>query len=156
MLNYKSNLNNITMTKLNPYLTFNGNCEEAFDFYKTIFGGEFAYMGRFSEMPEDPEYPVPEEEKNNIMHIALPIGEGHVLMGSDSGGSWGHDTIVGNNFSLSLSSASKQEADSLHQKLADGGKVTMPMADTFWGSYFGMCTDKFGINWMISFDAAQQ
>ncbi|GJM28500.1 MAG: VOC family protein [Cyclobacteriaceae bacterium] len=143
------------MTKLNPYLTFKGNCEEAFDFYKSVFGGTFSYKGRFSEMPEDPEHPVPEKDKNKIMHVSLPIGEDYVLMGSDSGGEWGPETVVGNNFSLSISVSSKQEADNFHRQLSDGGKVSMPMADTFWGDYFGMCTDRFGINWMVSFTAKQ-
>ena len=140
------------MTKLNPYLTFKGNCEDAFEFYKSIFGGDFAYKGRFSEMPPDPNHPVPEEDKDKIMHIALPLNEDYILMGSDTGGGWGPETIIGNNFSLSLSVDSKAEADNLHQKLSAGGKVTMPMDHTFWGDYFGMCTDKFGINWMISFN----
>lgn len=143
------------MPKLNPYLTFKGSCEEAFEFYKSVFGGDFMYKGRFSEMPEDPQYPVPEEEKDKIMHISLPINNDTVLMGSDSGGSWGPETVIGNNFSLSLSVDNKEEADHLHQQLAEGGSVTMPMGDTFWGDYFGMCTDKFGINWMISFNAKQ-
>ena len=86
------------MPKLNPYLTFKGNCEEAFEFYKSVFGGDFAYKGRFSEMPPDPQYPVPEEDKEKIMHVALPIGDETVLMGSDTGGSWGAETTIGNNF----------------------------------------------------------
>lgn len=140
------------MTKLHPYLTFKGNCEEAFDFYKSVFGGKFAYKGRFSEMPENPEYPVADEDKDKIMHVALPIGEDSMIMGSDTGGGWGPDTIMGNNFSLSISVTSKEQADEYHKNLSDGGKVTMPMDKTFWGDYFGMCTDRFGINWMISYN----
>ena len=86
------------MPKLNPYLTFKGNCEEAFDFYKSVFGGDFMYKGRFSEMPKDPQHPVPEEDQNKIMHISLPINKDTVLMGSDTGGSWGPETVIGNNF----------------------------------------------------------
>jgi PhnB protein len=144
------------MIQLNPYLTFDGNCEQAFDFYRSVFGGDYMSNMRFSEMPSDPNFRVPEEDLNKIMHISLPIGD-YILMGSDSGSSWGPKTVIGNNFSLSVTVDSKQEADNLHQKLADGGNVTMPMENTFWGDYFGMCTDKFGINWMISFneDAAK-
>lgn len=102
-------------------------------------------------MPPDPNLPVSEQDMNKIMHVSLPIGA-YVLMGSDSSSDWGPPTVVGNNFSLSVSVDSKSEADTMHAKLADGGNVTMPMDDTFWGDYFGMCTDKFGINWMISFN----
>lgn len=144
------------MTKLHPYLNFNGTCEAAFNFYKNIFGGEFTYLGRFGEMPPQPGVEITEEEKNMIMHVGLPIGEGYILMGSDSGGEWAPDLTVGNNISLSVNPDTKEEADRLHKRLSDGGKVTMPMADTFWGDYFGMCTDKFGINWMVSYNAEQQ
>ena len=138
------------MTTINPYLTFDGNCEEAFNFYKSVFGGDFEFMGRFSEMPE--EYPVPESEKNKIMHVSLPIGKGSVLMGSDSSEAFGQATVVGNNFSLSVDTESEAAADKLCQDLSEGGEVTMPMQKTFWSSYFGMVTDKFGIQWMISYD----
>ena len=144
------------MPTLNVYLTFKGNCEEAFEFYKSVFGGDYTSKMRFSEMPPDPEYPVPEENKDKIMHVSLPMGESTVLMGSDTGGSWGPETVIGNNFSLSISVASKTEADDFHAKLSAGGNVTMPMDSTFWGDYFGMCTDKFGISWMISFTEQKQ
>jgi len=144
------------MTQLHPYLTFNGNCEEAFEFYKSVFGGEFTFLGRFSEMPESPDYTVSEEDKNKIMHVSLPIDGDYILMGSDAGGDWAPNTVVGNNFSLSLTVASKEEADKLHSQLSEAGTITMPMGDTFWGDYFGMCVDKFGISWMISYNAQQQ
>src|SRR5687768_17063659 len=140
------------MAGVNPYLTFLGNCEEAFSFYKSIFGGEFTYVGRFSEMPADEKYPMSEEDKNKIMHISLPLDNGSMLMGSDTGGEWGSQTVIGNNISLSINAKSKEEADELYGKLSAGGKPTMPMNATFWGDYFGMCTDKFDINWMISFN----
>ena len=141
------------MAFINPYLNFKGNCEEAFNYYKSIFGGEFTYVGRYSEMPADPNYPMSEADKNLIMHISLPIhGESNVLMGSDSGGAWAQDLKVGNNMSISINAASREEADRLFNALAAGGNVTMPLADAFWGDYFGMCTDKFGINWMMSFN----
>ncbi len=140
------------MASINPYLTFNGNCEEAFNFYKSVFGGEFGYVGRFSEMPPQEGKTMPEEEANRIMHISLPIGTGMALMGSDTGGEWAQGFTAGNNFSISINADSKDEADKLFNGLAAGGQVTMPMSNTFWGSYFGMCIDKFGISWMMSYD----
>ena len=140
------------MSILNPYLTFLGNCEEAFNYYKSVFGGDFSYIGRFSEMPPQEGVTLSEEDKNKIMHISLPISKETILMGSDSGGKWAPKTIVGNNISLSVNTENKEEADRLFKELSAGGKVTMPIDQTFWGDYFGMCTDKFGINWMVSFD----
>lgn len=140
------------MATINPYLTFTGNCEEAFNFYRSVFGGDFSYVGRFSEMPEDENYKMPESEKNNIMHISLPISKETVLMGSDTGGEWLPKTIVGNNISISINAQSKEEADRLFKNLSKGGRITMPIDDTFWGDYFGMCTDRFEINWMVSFN----
>jgi PhnB protein len=144
------------MPKINVYLTFNGNCEEAFNFYKSVFGGEFPYLGRFKDMPPQPGQSVPQADANKIMHISLPIGNETILMGSDAGGDWGKNIQVGNNFSISLSADDKTQADNFFKKLLAGGTTKMPMADTFWGSYFGMLTDKFGINWMVSYDKPQQ
>ena len=146
------------MATINPYLIFNGNCEEAFLFYKSVFGGEFPYMGRFSEMPpsDDPNCPpVPTEEANRIMHVSLPITDGILLYGSDSTSQNG-DVIVGNNFSISINAESKEEADKLFYGLSAGGNIVMPMNKTFWGAYFGMFTDKFSINWMVNFDEIQK
>ena len=141
------------MTTVNIYLTFTGNCEAAFNFYKSVFGGEFLNISRFGEMPpQEGMPPIPENEKDRIMHVSLPISKETVLMGSDSSEAFGHATVVGNNFSISINTDSKSEADRFFKELSTGGKVTMPMGDTFWGSYFGMFTDKFGINWMISVD----
>ncbi|GJM35566.1 MAG: VOC family protein [Saprospiraceae bacterium] len=140
------------MTKVNPYLTFLGNCEEAFNYYKSIFGGEFTYVGRFSEMPDDPNYSISEKDKNKIMHISLPLSKETTLMGSDTGGEGAAKTEVGNNISLSITASSKADADRFFAALSKGGKATMPMNKTFWGDYFGMCTDQFDINWMISFN----
>jgi PhnB protein len=139
------------MTSVNIYLNFNGNCEEAFNFYKSVFGGEFPYVGRYKDMPpsEHGKATTP-AEANKIMHIALPISKETVIMGSDSGGEWASDLKQGNNFAISISTDSTQEADRLFNGLSAGGKVTMPLANTFWGDYFGMFTDKFGINWMVS------
>lgn len=143
------------MATTNVYLNFNGNCEEAFNFYKSVFGGEFGYLGRFGEMPENEEYKVSEADKNKVMHVSLAIGKS-ILMGSDTGEEYGKSFVQGNNFSVSVTAESKKEADELFAGLAVGGQVTMPLNDTFWGDYFGMLTDKFGINWMISFNEQNQ
>jgi PhnB protein len=141
------------MAVVNPYLTFNGNCEEAFTFYKSAFGGDFAGLMRFSEMPAD--QPVAEGEGNLILHVALPIGKGTLLMGSDRPEAYG-DVSFGGNFSISISADSKDEATRLFNDLSAGGRVTMPLEDAFWGDYFGMLTDQFGINWMVSYSANYQ
>jgi PhnB protein len=139
------------MTQVNPYLIFNGNCEEAFLFYQSVFGGEFPYMGRFKDMPADENCPpTSEEEANRIMHVSLPIGN-TVLMGSDSTSQSG-DAIIGTNISVSVNTTSKEEADKIYNGLASGGDAFMPMTQTFWGAYFGMLKDKFGIHWMVNFD----
>lgn len=140
------------MKTVNPYLTFSGNCEEAFNYYKSVFGGDFSYIVRFSEMPPQEGITLSEDDKNRIMHISLPISKETILMGSDSGGEWAPKNIVGNNISLFVNTESKEEADRLFKDLSTGGNVIMPIDQTFWGDYFGMCTDKFGINWMISFN----
>lgn len=140
------------MATVNIYLTFNGNCREAFDFYKSVFGTEYPYIGTFGEMPSNDGQVISEEDKDKIMHVTLPISEETVLMGSDLAS--GHNTplVMGNNFSVSINTASKEEADHLFTGLSEGGAVSMPMAETFWGAYFGMFTDKFGINWMVNYD----
>ena len=140
------------MTTVNVYLNFDGNCEEAFNFYKTVFGGEFTYLGRFKDMPPSPETPpMTEEQGNRVMHVSLPVSKETVLMGSDSGGDWGPKIQVGNNFSISVNVDSKAEADRIFSALSAGGNVQMPMQSTFWGDYFGYFTDKFDIGWMVSF-----
>ena len=144
------------MKALNIYLNFNGNCEEAFLFYQSILGGEFPYVGRFKDMPQQEGSPaITAKMGNKIMHISLAISTDLVIMGSDTGGDWAPDFQAGNNFSISISADSREEADRLFGGLSEGGTVTMPMDKTFWGDYFGMCTDKFGINWMISFPTEQ-
>ena len=140
------------MASINPYLVFNGNCEEAFLFYQSVFGGEFPYVGKFSDMPVGDENPtLSEDDANKIMHISLPIGKDSVLMGSDSNSASGEVTF-GGNMSISINTESKQEADRLFDGLSAGGNPFMPMNQTFWGAYFGMFTDKFGVNWMVNFD----
>jgi len=144
------------MAKINVYLTFNGNCEEAFNFYKKVFGKEFSYIGRFSEMPPQGDKPLSKADANKIMHVSIMISDETALMGSDSTEDFGGKVSMGNNFSISLSADSKSDADSFFKKLSEGGRANMPMSDTFWGSYFGMLTDRFGINWMVSYDEVQQ
>lgn len=145
------------MATVNPYLIFNGTCEAAFLFYQSVFGGEFPYMGRFGEMPpsDDPNSPpLSPEDAQKIMHVTLPISKETVLMGSDTTGQSG-DVIVGTNFSVSINTESKEEANRLFDGLSAGGTIIMPMTDTFWGAYFGMFTDKFGIGWMVNYDEPQ-
>ena len=139
------------MATTNTYLNFNGNCEEAFNFYKSVFGGEFNYIGRFGDMPDSEDYNVADSDKSKIMHVGLSIGTS-ILMGSDTGGDWAPTFVQGNNFSVSVTAESKAEADQIFEALSKGGIITMPLMLTFWGDYFGMFTDKFGINWMVSFN----
>jgi PhnB protein len=142
------------MAIINPYLNFNGNTEEAFNFYKSVFGGEFAMLMRFKDTSEAGK--IPPKAADKIMHIALPIGKGNVLMATDALESLGQKLTVGNNFSISVSVESKEEADGIYNKLSAGGKIEMPIGDVFWGAYFGMFADKFGIHWMVSYDPNRQ
>lgn len=135
------------MRAINPYLNFNGNTEEVFTFYKSVFGGEFAMVMRFGEV-EDQSF-LSDDEKDRIMHIALPMGSS-ILMGSDVPKAMGK-VSTGTNMAISISAESREEADRIYAGLAEGGDATMPMDDASWGDYFGMLTDKFGIQWMISY-----
>jgi PhnB protein len=137
------------LTSINAYLTFNGNCEEAFNFYHAIFGGEPLVFSRFKEF--QPEDFVGNGEGDKVMHVALPIGPNTVLMGSDTAEVMG-TAVFGSNFSLSLQTDSKAAADSFYEQLSAGGQATMPLDNAPWGSYFGMLTDKFDIQWMINYD----
>jgi PhnB protein len=138
------------MAQINPHINFNGNAEEAFTFYKSVFGGEFAKIMRFKEM-SSPEFPVAENEANKIMHIALPIGK-NILMANDVPASMGQVNENENRSKISISAESREEADKLFNGLSAGGQVEMPIMDSPWGSYFGMFRDKFGIEWMVDFD----
>ena len=141
------------MAIINIYLHSEGNTEEAFNFYKSIFGGEFCTFVRYSDMPDQSGFgEVSDGEKAKIMHVALPIGGGNTLMGGDTLESMRHEINTGNNFSISISTESKEETERIFNGLTVGGKVTMPLAKTFWSEYFGMCVDKFGIRWMVNFD----
>lgn len=113
------------MATISPYLTFAGNCEEAFNFYRSVFGGDFPYVGRFKDMPS--ENPIPESEGDNIMHISLPISKETTLMGSDSSEAFGHATVMGNNFSISINADNEDEAKRLFDGLSAGGQVTMAL-----------------------------
>ena len=135
------------------YLSFNGNCRQAFDFYKEVFGGEYLMLETFANGPA--EMGIPEAEFNNVMHTSLSIGDG-VIMGSDSPSNFGPPPVVGNNFSLTFPTQSREETDALFAKISEGGTVTMQPADMFWGAYFGSCIDKFGINWQFNFETPQQ
>lgn len=134
------------------YVNYHGNCEEAFNFYKSVFGGEFTSLARFNEMPPmEGQPPLSEEDKNKIMHVSLNVGS-CIIMGSDAlDNNPMHTFKAGNNFSVMLNPTSKAEADKLFTALSNGGFAPMPMMDTFWGAYFGFLTDKFGLNWMINY-----
>ena len=138
------------MALINPHINFNGNAQEAFNFYKSVFGGEFAMIIRFKDMASA-EFAVAEKEADKIMHIALPIGK-NVLMANDVPESMGRVNENENRSKISISAESKEEADKLFNGLSEGGNIEMPIADSPWGSYFGMFRDKFGIEWMVDFD----
>lgn len=141
------------MALINPHINFNGNAEEAFTFYKSVFGGEFTKVVRFKDIAS-PEFAIPEKEENKIMHIALPIGKSNVLMGNDVPEFLGKVNERENRSKISISTESKEEADQLFNGLSAGGEIEMPIADSFWGSYFGMFRDKYGIEWMVEFDTS--
>ena len=138
------------MATINPHINFNGNAEEAFTFYKSVFGGEFEKIIRFKDI-SSPEFPVAENEANKIMHIALPIGKSF-LMANDVPEVLGRTNENENRSKIVISAESKEEADKLFNGLSAGGQIEMPIADSPWGSYFGMFRDKYGIEWMIDFD----
>ena len=136
---------------MNPFLNFNGNAEEAFNFYNSIFGGEFGDLQRWKNMPGSERFPA--DDQNKIMHITLPIGNGNVLIAGDALASRGQTMMVGDNFGISLDIESKEETDRIYNALVKGGTphAEMPIRDSFWGSYFGMLTDKFGVRWMVNY-----
>jgi PhnB protein len=137
------------MALINPYIHFNGNAEEAFTFYKSVFGGAFAKIMRYKDL-SSPEYPIAENDEKRIMHIALPIGKNNALMGSDVLEIMGQVTENDNRNTISISAESREEADKLFNGLSEGGKIEMPIADGPF-AYFGMFADKYGIQWMVNF-----
>lgn len=138
------------MALINVHINFNGNAEEAFNFYKSVFGGEFTKIIRLKDI-SSAEYPVAENDANKIMHIALPIGK-NILMGNDVPESLGHVNENENRSKISISAESREEANQLFSGLSAGGNIEVPITDSPWGSYFGMFRDKFGIEWMVDFD----
>lgn len=138
------------MALINPYIHFNGNAEEAFTFYKSVFGGEFAKIIRYKDL-SSPEHPVAENDAHGLMHIALPIGKSNVLMASDVLEIMGQVTEDDNRNTIFINAESREEADKLFNGLSEGGKVEMQLADGPLGSYFGMMADKYGIQWMVDF-----
>ena len=143
------------MARTNTYLNFSGKTEEAFNFYRKVFGTEFS-MGfkRMGEIPPGPEMPkLSDAEKNLVMHVELPILGGHVLMGTDTIESMGHKLVVGTNVSISLEPDTRVETERLYKALSAGGKVSMELLDMFWGAYYGAFTDKFGVQWMVNCNA---
>jgi PhnB protein len=139
------------MALINPHINFNGNAEEAFNFYKSVFGGEFAMIMRLKDLAS-PEFPVSPIDKNKIMHIALPIGK-NILMGNDVPASMGRVNENENRSKISISAESREEADRLFKGLSAGGNIEVPISNSPWGSYFGMFRDKYGIEWMVDFDS---
>lgn len=141
------------MAAINPYLTFDGNCAEAFGFYKSVFGGEYAMITRFKDMPPaEGQPPMSESDGERIMHVSYPISKETILMASDTIEAMPHVTTFGNNIALSVNTDSEEEAQKVFNGLSAGGTITMPLEKTFWGALFGMFTDKFGIHWMVNYD----
>ena len=138
------------MTKLHPYLNFAGNAEEAFTFYRSVFGGDFGSVVRFKDMPME-GVTIPEADQGKIMHISLPLASDTVLMASDALASLGQQVVQGNNAYISIHPDSREEADRLFKGLSEGGDVEMPIADQPWGDYWGSFKDKFGVLWMVNY-----
>jgi len=136
------------MKSINPYLNFPGNTEEAFNFYRKIFGGDFVGgINQFKDIPDGGKLSAEDQEK--VMHIGLQMGKGNYLMATDALESMGHKVTFGNNFYIAIDAESKEEANKLFKGLSEGGKIEMPMADQFWGDYFGSLVDKFSVQWMV-------
>lgn len=137
------------MHSTNPYLHFNGNTEEAMNFYKSVFGGEFTTFQRYKEVPGGEK--MPPEDQHKIMHITLTIGNGVTIMATDSVKAMGQETTFGNNFHICIQAENEKEVDRIFAGLSQKGDVEMPPNKTFWGAYFAMCRDRFGIHWMINY-----
>ena len=140
--------------KIHTYLNFENTTEEAFRFYEKVLGGKLTEIHRFGSMPQDGGFELTPEQKNLVMHVGLELSDGQMIMGSDMLPGMGPRRIEGNNFSISVHPDNRQEADRIFTALAEDGTVTMPMADQFWGDYFGSLTDRFGINWMVNYSAS--
>jgi PhnB protein len=138
------------MALINPHINFNGNAEEAFHFYRSVFGGEFTKIMRFKDL-SGPEFPVSDHEANKIMHIALPIGK-NILIANDVPEIMGRTNENENRSKISISTESREEADKLFNGLSEGGQIEFPIGDSPWGTYFGCFRDKYGIEWIVDFD----
>lgn len=139
------------MARVSTYLNFMGSTEEAFEFYRRAFGGEFTSFQRMADVPTmEGQPPLPEHERDLIMHVELPTLGDHVLMGTDALESMGHSLSFGNNVSINLEPDTREETDRLFAALSEGGELTMPMTDMFWGGYFGTLTDRYGVQWMFN------
>ena len=140
------------MARTSTYLNFPRNTEEVFNFYKSVFGGEFVGgINRMGEVPpQEGQPPMAEADKNLVMHVALPILGGHMLMGTDAPESMGFAVNFGNNMYINLEPDAKEETDRLFKALSAGGQIGMQLQDMFWGDYFGSCTDKYGVQWMFN------
>jgi PhnB protein len=143
------------VTKLHSYLNFAGNAQQAFDFYKSVFGGDFSSVVRFRDFPME-GIAIAEEDQDKLMHIALPIGGDNVLMASDVLESLGQRLVQGNNVYVSVHPTSREEADRIFNALADGAEIEMPIADQAWGDYYGALKDKFGVQWMVNYSPPQE
>ncbi len=143
------------MTKLHSYLNFAGNAQQAFDFYKSVFGGDFSSAVRFRDFPME-GVAIAEEDQDKLMHIALPIGDDNILMASDVLESLGHRLVQGNNVYVSVHPTSREEADRIFNALADGAEIEMPIADQVWGDYYGSLKDKFGVQWMVNYSPPRE
>jgi PhnB protein len=141
--------------KLNSYLNFAGNAEDAFEFYRSVFGGEFASLVRFRDLPIE-GVTIPPEDQDKIMHIGLPIGEGELLMASDTLESLGQELVQGNNLYISVHPPSREEADRIFGALSEGGEIEMPIADQVWGDYYGSLKDRFGVLWMVNYGVPRE
>lgn len=139
--------------KIHPYLNFAGKAEAAFRFYESVLGGKLTEIHRFGSMPQDGSFTLTAEQKAFVMHVGLELPDGQMLMASDMIEGMGPPRVEGNNISISIHPSSKAEADRVFAGLAKGGAITMPIADQFWGDYFGGLTDRFGINWMVNYHA---
>jgi PhnB protein len=143
------------MARVSTYLNFMGKTEEAFQFYRGVFGGDFTSFQRMKEIPAMPGLPpLPATEQELVMHVELPLLGGHVLMGTDALESMGHTLTFGNNASINLEPDTREETERLFAGLSDGGTITSPLAVMFWGDYFGSLTDRFGVQWMFNCAAA--
>ena|ERR1700733_7486571 len=140
------------MALINPHINFNGNAEEAFTFYKSVFGGAFTKIIRFKDLA-GPQFPVAAKEENKIMHIVLPIGKSSSLMANDVPDIMGKTNENENRSKIVITAESKEEADKLYNGLSAGGNIEMPIGDSPWGTYFGSFRDKYGIEWMVSFES---